>query len=127
MTTSQAYDRVPTWRLLAYGLAALPLAMAALPIYVGVPQFYTNAIRLDLATVGGLLLAARIFDAVQDPLLGYWSDRWRGSRFDRRGWLMAGAPLLAGAMLGLFDPPSLPERAMAWWLLSMLLLVYTAF
>ena len=76
-----ASARVSTWRLVAYSLAAIPLAMAALPIYVNVPKFYADVIGVSLSAIGGLLLAARVFDAVQDPLLGYWSDRARDSRF----------------------------------------------
>ncbi len=119
--------RTSTWRLIAYSLAAIPLAMAALPIYVNVPKFYADVIGVSLTAIGGLLLAARIFDAVQDPLLGLWSDRTRDSRFGRFVWVLAGAPLLAAAMLGLFNPPALSPNAMLWWLVSMLVVVYTAF
>lgn len=122
-----ASARVSTWRLVAYSLAAIPLAMAALPIYVNVPKFYADVIGVSLSAIGGLLLAARVFDAVQDPLLGYWSDRARDSRFGRFVWVLTGAPLLAAAMLGLFNPPTLSPNAMLWWLVSMLVVVYTAF
>jgi len=101
--------------------------MAALPIYVNVPKFYSDVIGLNLAAIGGLLLAARLFDAVQDPLLGYWSDLTRDSKWGRHIWLMAGTPLLAISMLGLFHPPYLSQTLMMWWLVLMLLTVYTAF
>ena len=116
-----------TWRLVAYGLVSIPLAMAALPIYVHVPKFYSDAIGMNLATIGGLLLAARIFDAVQDPLLGYWSDLTRDKPAGRYIWVGIGAPLLAMGMLGLFKPPEFNAEGMGWWLVAMLMLVYTAF
>ena len=119
--------RASAWRLIAYSLAAIPLAMAALPIYVNVPKFYADVIGLNLIAIGGLLLAARVFDAVQDPLLGYWSDRTRDTRVGRYVWVAAGATLLAVSMLGLFNPPSLAPNMMMWWLVAMLLVVYTAF
>ncbi len=119
--------RPSTWRLIAYSLASIPLAMAALPIYVNVPKFYSDVIGVSLAAIGGLLLAARIFDAVQDPLLGYWSDRTRHTKWGRFVWVVAGAPLLAASMLGLFNPPALSANLMMWWLVAMLLVVYTAF
>lgn len=119
--------RAPNWRLFAYGLAAIPLMMAALPIYVNVPRFYANVIGLNLAVVGGVLLAARVFDALLDPLLGVWSDRTRHMRFGRWAWVLAGTPVLAFAMLGLFSPPALGTTAMTAWLAAMLLLIYTAF
>jgi len=121
---------IPSWRLFAYGLTAVPLAMAALPIYVHVPKFYADVMGLNLIAIGGLLLAARIFDAVQDPLLGYWSDLTRDRRQGRGGrwiWVALGAPLLALGMLGLFRPPQWDTAALTWWLMAMLMLVYTAF
>ena len=119
--------RIPGWRLAAYGATGLPLAMAALPIYVHVPKFYADAMGLNLAAIGGLLLAARLFDAIQDPLLGHWSDRARAHRLGRMLWVVIGAPLLVLGMLGLFRPPSWDASALTWWLIAMLLLVYVAF
>jgi glycoside/pentoside/hexuronide:cation symporter, GPH family len=101
--------------------------MAALPIYVNVPKFYADVVGLNLAVIGFLLLATRAFDAIQDPLLGYWSDRSRDRRGGRFIWLWIGAPLLAISMVGLFRPPTLSPSAMAWWLVLMLLIVYTAY
>jgi glycoside/pentoside/hexuronide:cation symporter, GPH family len=122
-----AATRVSTWRLLAYSLTSIPLAMAALPIYVHVPKFYADVVGLNLIAIGGLLLAARAFDAIQDPLLGYWSDRYRGSRMGRMLWVLIGTPFLALGMFGLFHPPQWEQGVMAWWLVAMLFLVYTAF
>jgi len=112
---------------MAYGLTSIPLAMAALPIYVHVPKFYADAMGLNLMAIGGLLLAARIFDALQDPLLGYWSDCTRDKPVGRFVWVGIGAPLLAMSMLGLFNPPHIHADLAAWWLIAMLLLVYTSF
>lgn len=101
--------------------------MAALPIYVHVPKFYADTLGLSLAAVGGALLLARIFDAVQDPLLGWWSDRHRargGSRWAFIGW---GTPLLALGMAGLFNPPESGAVSLAAWLIGNLLIVYTGY
>ena len=119
--------RTSAWRLIAYGLTSIPLAMAALPIYVHVPKFYSDSMGLNLMTIGGLLLAARVFDAIQDPLLGYWSDLTRKKSVGRFIWVAIGAPLLAMSMLGLFSPPQFSVDMMAWWLVVMLVLVYTSF
>lgn len=119
--------KVPAWRLTAYGLTGIPLAMAALPIYVNVPKFYSDAMGLNLAAIGGLLLAARIFDAVQDPLLGHWSDLVRDTPLGRYIFVAIGAPVIALAMLGLFSPPDMSSANLGWWLLAMLMLVYTSF
>ena len=56
--------------LAAYALLGLPLAMAMLPIYVLVPNFYAADLGLGLTLTGTVLFLARLLDTVQDPWLG---------------------------------------------------------
>jgi Na+/melibiose symporter-like transporter len=107
--------------LLAYGALGLPLAFAALPVYVHVPKLYADTLGMSLAVVGFVLLAARLSDAVVDPLLGWWSDRVGR----RRLLILVSLPTLAFGMLGLLSPP--PEAAGAGWLTLFLTLVYFSF
>ena len=60
---------------LRYGLLGLPLAFVALPLYVLLPNHYARAYGIPLATLGAVLLAARLLDALIDPLLGRLTDR----------------------------------------------------
>ena len=60
---------------LSYGLLGLPLAFVALPLYVLLPNHYAREFGMPLATLGAVLLLARLFDAFTDPLLGQLSDR----------------------------------------------------
>lgn len=99
--------------LLAYALPALPLAALTLPLYVIVPTFYTEALGLPLATVAAVLAAVRIFDAVNDPVLGWMADRWRPAFGRRRAFFLLSLPLTALASLMLFWPP---DGAGGWWL-----------
>ena len=71
---STAAPHLTTRQGLAYGLLGLPLAFAALPLYVLLPNHYAREYGMPLATVGAVLLAARLLDAATDPLLGRWSD-----------------------------------------------------
>jgi GPH family glycoside/pentoside/hexuronide:cation symporter len=97
-------------RLAAYGLLGLPLAMAALPLYVHLPKFYGDALGMPLALLGAILLLTRIGDAVIDPLLGYLSDRTGG----RLGFIALGMLLLAIGMFALFHPPADSARLPIW-------------
>ncbi len=106
-------------RLLAYGFLGLPLAFAALPIYVHVPRYYAESSGLPLALLGGLLLGARLFDAAIDPWLG-----WLADRVPRRRMLaVALAPFLAG-FVALLNPP---DTWVSAWLLLSLTLTYVGF
>lgn len=113
--------------LFAYAALALPLAMAALPVYVHVPKLYADDLGLSLSLVGAILLAARLLDAVQDPLLGWWSDRCAGTGSGRQRFVVAAVPLLAAGVLGLFNPPALGAGALAAWLTACLVVVYLGF
>ena len=89
-------------RIVAYALPAMPLAALTLPLYVLVPTFYTETLGLSLASVGFALLLVRIFDAVNDPLIGWAADRFR-PRFGRRRALFAiSLPLTALSAFMLF-------------------------
>ena len=104
--------------LAAYSLFALPLTMMALPVYVLVPPFYATATGLALSTIGAVLLATRVLDAIVDPLLGAWVDRARG---DYLRPVLFAVPALALGFALLFAPPAaLGPAGAAMWLASTL-------
>jgi len=89
--------RVLYWR---YGLLAIPLAFAGLPLYMLAPDYYVLTHGLSLSMLGVLLLVLRLFDGIQDPLIGWFIDRFR-SRF-KWIWMGSGA-MMWGAMTLLFN------------------------
>lgn len=105
-----------------YALFAAMLASAGLPIYIHAPKFYVDQYGVSLAALGSVLFALRLFDFVQDPVLGWLSERFRTRR---RAWVAVGAAAMALAMLGLFavTPPVAP---LLWFALTLTLL-FTAF
>ncbi len=106
-------------RILAYGLLGLPLAFAALPIYVHVPKFYAEAAGMELALLGAILLGARLLDAGIDPWLGWLADRVR------RPQMVAIALLpFAAGFVALLNPPA---QNAGLWLLGSLALTYIGF
>jgi GPH family glycoside/pentoside/hexuronide:cation symporter len=92
-------------RLIAYALPALPIAALTLPLYILVPTFYSETLGVSLASVGAALLFVRIFDAVNDPLVGYVADRWRPGFGRRRMFFLLSLPVTALSALMLFWPP----------------------
>lgn len=98
--------RLSTGRLVAYGLPAAPLAALTLPLYVLVPTYYTETLGLPLASVGLALVAVRVFDAVNDPVIGWLADRFRPQFGRRRTFFAASLPLTALAAFMLFWPPA---------------------
>lgn len=113
---------------LAYGLLGLPLAFVALPLYVLLPNHYAREFGMPLATLGSVLLAARLFDAFTDPLLGRLSDCLFGRSV--RAVLGVGAmsaAVLALGLTSLFFPLVRGADALVAWALVALLITYTAY
>lgn len=104
--------------LFHYGFIALPLAFAGFPLYVLAPDFYATRHGLSLTLLGTLLLAIRLFDAVQDPLIGWLTDRLRG-RFGRL--VAAAGAVLCLSVFALFNAVLLTPAL--WFALCMLLAV----
>jgi Na+/melibiose symporter-like transporter len=113
---------------LAYGALGLPLAFVALPLYVVLPNHYAAEFGIPLATLGALLLGARLLDAVADPLIGRWVDGW----FTRRAAWVLSAAVLASVVLalgfrGLFFPAVQGERALLLWCALLLAVTYLSY
>jgi Na+/melibiose symporter-like transporter len=104
--------------LFQYSILALPLAFAGLPLYIHAPDFYVRDLGLNIGLIGIILLAIRLFDAVQDPLIGYISDKHASGRFEI---IAAGAVMLAGGMAALFYGPQFGFPVYVWFTLSMVL------
>lgn len=119
--------RVGTRDLGAYAALAFPLAMAALPVYVHVPKLYGDDRGLALTTVGLVLLFARALDALQDPLLGWWSDRVADRGGSRNGFMLAAIGLLGAGVLALFHPPAGSSALVTVWLAGSLVITYLGF
>lgn len=113
---------------LAYGLLGLPLAFGALPLYVLLPHHYATRFGMPLATLGAVLLAARLFDAAIDPLLGRLSDRLF-ARSLHAVWAAGAvsAVVMVAGFTGLFMPPPAAMPQLATWAGALLLLATVAF
>lgn len=61
-------------QLFQYGFMAIPLSFAGIPLYIHMPNYYVANFGLNIGLLGTILLFIRIFDAVQDPFIGYISD-----------------------------------------------------
>ena len=113
---------------LQYGLLGLPLAFVALPLYVILPNHYAREFGVPLATLGAVLLAARLLDALIDPLIGRWCDRlFARSTRAVLAFAAAAAVLLAAGFGLLFFPPTREPQALVAWAGVMLIITYAAY
>ncbi|MBU6529624.1 MFS transporter [Streptomyces mayonensis] len=99
----RAYLGFGTKAIYGLGDVASQLAWSLGTSYLTV--FYTDSVGLATGAVAVLMLAARILDAVVDPLIGGLSERTR-SRFGRfRPWILFGSPVLAVMVVLTFTAP----------------------
>lgn len=128
MKTPAPVDRLSPAQGLRYGALGLPLAFVALPLYVILPNHYAREFGMPLATLGALLLAVRLLDAVVDPLLGRLVDRLYARSLRAILAIAALASMvLAAGFAGLFFPPSRDPSDLLIWAALLLVLSYTAF
>ena len=105
-----------------YAVFAAMLAAAGLPIYIHAPKVYVDEFGVGLTALAGVLFALRLFDVVQDPVLGWLAQRLRGARALA---VAGGVAVLAASMFGLFavTPPIAP----IWWFALMMTGLFSAF
>ena len=129
MSLANAPSAAFTWRQgWRYGLMGLPLAFVALPLYVLLPNHYAREFGVPLATLGVLLLLARLFDAFIDPLLGRWSDGlFARSPAVVLRWGAVAALALGIGFAALFFPPVQGLQPLLVWASAALALTYVAY
>ncbi|NQW00252.1 MAG: MFS transporter [Rhodospirillales bacterium] len=114
--------KVPTPVLASYVAPALVIALPTIPVYIHLPSLYGVELGLGLAATGVILLIARLFDAVTDPLIGELSDRFSFSGAHRKPWIAVGAGI---AGIGLYKVLTPPEIVNSGYLLTWLVILYT--
>ena len=115
-------EMVPAPSRPGYAVFAAMLAAAGLPIYIHAPKVYVDEFGVGLTALAGVLFALRLFDVVQDPVLGWLAQRLRGARALA---VAGGVAVLAASMFGLFavTPPIAP----IWWFALMMTGLFSAF
>lgn len=112
-------SRIGGRRLAAFAALGIATGGFNIPLQIFLPPYYTATIGLSLRTVGAVFLAARLWSALCDPIVGWASDRTH-TRFGRRKpWVLIGGLLFLIGSLALFLPPA---TAGVGWLTASLLI-----
>lgn len=112
---------------LAFGAGDLGAAIVAT-----VQGFFLNAFLLDVAGIrpgmaGTLFLIVKIWDSVNDPIIGALTDRTNTRWGRRRPWLLFGAVPFGLAFFLHWLVPDISQSAKFWYYLIVALLLDTAF
>ena len=117
MIFSKNRDKLSLKVKLFYGIGDVGNAIVNSAIQFFLLIFYTDGALLPPALVGSALLVGKIWDAINDPLFGWFSDRTSSKRFGkRRVFMIFGAiPLGLSIMLLWFVPKRLDQIGIFLW------------
>ena len=95
MNTTKNNGRVPFISKIAYGMGDVGCNFSWMFVSNFLMIFYTDVFGIGMSAVATLMLISRIWDAVNDPIIGTLTDKThtRWGRF--RPWLLFGAPITA--------------------------------
>lgn len=91
-------------------------------------SFYTDVLGIAPGTAGLIFLVSRLFDAVNDPLMGALADRTSTKWGKYRPWVLVTSVPFAAALVLAFTVPSLDERMRVYWAFgtyNLLMIIYT--
>ncbi len=105
-----------------YGIGDLGNAVVNSAIQFFLMKFYTDGALVSPALAGNALLIGKIWDAVNDPLFGWLTDRSRSRFGKRRAFMIFGAvPLAISIALLWYVPPADRLWTFVWIALTFIL------
>jgi GPH family glycoside/pentoside/hexuronide:cation symporter len=93
-----------------YGIGELAAAVPSSLSAFFVLYFFTSVAGLNPALAGGVLLFGRIWDAINDPLVGWLSDRTQSPLGRRFPWMLIGIVPLSICFVLLWTVPSVETQ-----------------
>ncbi len=103
---SIAAPRLPRWQLILYASGSVSVALSYQAFATYIQFLYIDVFGLRAAAVGLVWSLYGLWNAVNDPLAGYWSDRTR-TRWGRRiPWIAALFVPLSLTFYMLWTPPA---------------------
>lgn len=130
MTASDRTAHQPELSLggkVGYATGVYGVFLAWMMVAIFLLYFYTDVLGLSPAKAGLVFFVASMWDAVSDPLMGWFTEKTR-SRWGRyRPYLLFAAIPFAGSFAALFIKPDLSGEQLFWWCLVLHIVFRTAY
>jgi glycoside/pentoside/hexuronide:cation symporter, GPH family len=122
MTKSSQSDKLSRKTKIFYGIGDIGNAVVNSAIQFFLMKFYTDGALILPSLAGNALLIGKLWDAVNDPLFGWLTDRTKSRFGKRRVFMIFGAiPLGIAIALLWFVPTSNRLAAFAWIAITFIL------
>lgn len=102
-------EKITVGEKIAYGGGDLASNLILVLTSTFVTFFYTDALGLNAAIIGSIMLLSRVFDGISDIVMGFVMDRVRSKRGKARCWLYWLAIPIAIATVLVFLVPNIGE------------------
>ncbi|HRF48367.1 MAG TPA: MFS transporter [Anaerolineales bacterium] len=116
--------RIPLGQKLSYSAGGFAITLLISSTAIFLLNFYTDVALVPPAIASSALLIGKVWDTINDPLMGWMSDRTRSRHGRRRVYLIYGALPLVLTTILLF---SVPRGLDSLWAFIWIALTYTAF
>ncbi|MCY7331419.1 MAG: MFS transporter [Pseudanabaena sp. CAN_BIN31] len=100
---------------LAYGAGDLGTSITTNLLSFFLLFFFTNVAGLDPALAGVVLLVGKVFDAINDPIIGVLSDRTKSKLGRRLPWMIYSAIPFGLTFLAQWLVPSTDKMVLFWY------------
>jgi Na+/melibiose symporter-like transporter len=110
---------------LAHGFGASALGIKEGGFNYFLLLFYGTVVGLEPGLVGLAILIALVFDAISDPIMGYWSDNFRSSLGRRHPFMYAAALPVGLSYFLLWNPPEWGQTGLFLYLTALAILIRT--
>lgn len=116
------------WTKVWYGYGNLGNAVKTVVFSTFLFVYYNQVLGLSGKMCGAALFVALCFDAINDPLIGVWSDRFQSKKWGKRlPFMLFGAFPFALFLFFLFIPPDgLTQTGLFFWFICFAILTRTA-
>ena len=124
-TTATMPDKPSVGLKLAHGFGAAAFGIKNNGFDYFLLLFYGTVIGLEPGLVGLAIFIALAFDALSDPLVGYWSDNFRSKWGRRHPFMYAAALPVALSYFALWNPPDWGQTGLFLYLTGLAVLIRT--
>lgn len=128
MTPTPRINRLPYREMLAFGCGDFASVLYWQTFMRYLPYYYTDIFGLTAGALATMLLVSRIWDGVNDPLIGMWADRTESRWGKFRPFILFGCvPFAIFGVLTFTTPGFGPAGKLIWAYLTYnaLMMLYT--
>ena len=125
-TTKEMKKYVPKGEVKAYAIAALGQGLVYSCMSSYITDYYMNVLMLDAVFVIMLMLLARVWDAINDPMMGMIMDRHSTKKGRMKPYPVWTAIPIAALTILMFVNPGFDTKNQSIWLYVFVSVVYVA-